>query len=57
MERRGKVLFVDATQEGHFRQGRVQNFIDQEHVDGIVDAYRIFKDMERFTHVADLEKR
>ena len=52
--RRGKVLFVDAAQEGYFRQGKAQNFLDPEHIDKIVAAYRDFEDVERFAHVADL---
>ena len=55
-ERRGKVLFVDAAQEGYFRPGKAQNFIDPEHIAKIVDAYRAFEDVERFAHVADLEE-
>ena len=55
-ERRGKVLFVDAAQEGYFRQGKAQNFIDREHIDRIVEAYRAFQDVDRFAHVADLEE-
>ena len=31
-ERRGKVLFVDAAQEGYFRQAKAQNFLDAEHI-------------------------
>ncbi len=53
-ERRGKVLFVDAAQEGYFRQGKAQNFLDREHIQKIVAAYRGFEDVERFAHVADL---
>ena len=52
--RRGKVLFVDAAQEGYFRQGKAQNFLDREHIDKIVAAYRDFEDVERFAHVGDL---
>ena len=52
--RRGKVLFVDAAQEGYFRQGKAQNFLDREHIDKTVAAYRGFEDVERFAHVADL---
>ena len=52
-ERRGKVLFVDAAQEGYFRQGTAQNFLDPEHMDKIVDVYGKFEDVERFAHVAD----
>ena len=55
-ERRGKALFVDAAQEGYFRQGKAQNFIDPEHIERIVEAYRAFEDAERFAHVADLEE-
>ena len=55
-ERRGRVLFVDAAQKGYFRQGRAQNFIDQEHIDRIVEAYSAFEDVDRFAHVADLEE-
>ena len=53
-ERRGKVLFVDAAQPGYFRAERAQNFLDKEHIAGIVEAYRAFEDIERFAHVADL---
>ena len=52
--RRGKVLFVDAAQEGYFRQGKAQNFLDPEHIEKIVAAYRGFEDVERFAHVAEL---
>ena len=55
-ERRGKVLFVDAAQEGYFRQGKAQNFIDPEHIERIVQAYRAFEDVDRFAHVADIEE-
>ncbi len=55
-ERRGKVLFVDAAQEGYFRSGKAQNYIDPEHIAKIVQAYRAYEDVERFAHVADLEE-
>ena len=55
-ERRGKVLFVDAAQEGYFRPGKAQNYIDPEHISNIVAAYRAFEDVDRFAHVADLEE-
>ena len=55
-ERRGKVLFVDAAQEGYYRPGKAQNFLDQEHIDRIVSTYQAFEDVERFAHVADLEE-
>ena len=55
-ERRGKVLFVDAAQEGCFRQGKARNYIDPEHIGRIVEAYRAFEDVERFAHVASVEE-
>ena len=48
------MLFIDADQEGSFRKGKAQNFIDREHIDRIVEAYRGFEEVERFAHVADL---
>ena len=55
-DRRGKALFIDAAQEGYFRQGKARNFIDPEHIDKIVQAYTAFEDVERFAHVADMEE-
>ena len=50
------MLFVDAAQEGSFRQGKARNYIDKEHIDKIVEAYTAFEDVDRFAHVADLEE-
>ena len=55
-ERRGKLLFVDASQEGYFRAGRAKNFLDREHLNAIVKAYMDFQEKDRFAHVADLEE-
>ena len=55
-ERRGKALFVDAAQEGYFRPGKAQNYIDPEHIEKIVQAYRAFEDVDRFAHVAGLDE-
>ena len=52
----GKVLFVDAAQDGYYRPGKAQNFVDREHIDSIVSAFRGYADVERFAHVADLEE-
>ena len=52
--RRGRVLFVDAAQPGYYRAELAQNFLDKEHIAGIVAACRAFEDVERFAHVADL---
>ena len=55
-ERRGNVLFVDANQEGSYRSGKAQNYLDPEHIARIVLAYQGFEDMNRFAHVADLDE-
>ena len=55
-DRRKKVLFVDAAQEGGFRPGKARNFIDPEHIARIVEAYRAFEDVDRFAHVAGIEE-
>ena len=55
-ERRGKVLFIDAAQEGYFRQGKAQKYIDAEHIEKIVGAYRAFEEVDRLAHVADVEE-
>ena len=55
-ERRGKVLFIDAAQEGYFRPGKAQNYLDPEHIAAIVAAYRTFQERPGFAHVADEEE-
>ena len=55
-ERRGRVLFLDAAQQGYFRPGKAQNYIDPEHIGKIVEAYRAFEDVDRFAHVADRDE-
>ena len=55
-ERQGKVLFVDAAQEGGFRPGKARNYLDQEHIGRIVESYSAFDDADRFAHVANLEE-
>lgn len=55
-ERRGKVLFIDAAQEGYFRPGKAKNFLDESHIDQIADAFRGFADVQGFAHVADLDE-
>lgn len=55
-ERRGKVLFIDAAQEGYFRQDKAQNYLEPEHIQKIGTAYRNFAEVDRFAHVADLQE-
>jgi len=53
-ERAGKILFVDAAQEGYFRPGKAQNYLDDQHIQAIVQAYEAFEERPGFAHVADL---
>ena len=55
-ERQGRVLFIDADQEGYFRKTGPKNHLDQEHIDKIAEAYHDFEEVERLAHVADLEE-
>jgi type I restriction enzyme M protein len=55
-ERQGKVLFIDAAQEGYFRPGKAQNYLDPEHIAAIVAACQGFQERPGFAHVADREE-
>ena len=52
-ERRGKVLFINADRE--YREGRAQNYLEPEHVEKMVSAYRAFEDMPAFARVVSRE--
>ena len=51
-ERRGKVLFINADRE--FTAGRAQNYLDPQHVEKIVAAYRDYRDIPGFARVVDI---
>jgi len=55
-ERRKKVLFIDASQEGSYRPGKAKNFLDPEHVEQIAQAFHDYADIPGFTHVADVSE-
>ena len=55
-ERRGKVLLIDANQEGYFRKIGPKNYLGQEHINKIAAAYHAFEEVERFVHIADLKE-
>jgi type I restriction enzyme M protein len=48
-DRRGKVLFINADRE--FTAGRAQNYLDPQHVEKIVTAYRKYLDIKDFARV------
>ena len=47
--RSGKVLFINADRD--YREGRAQNYLEPEHIEKIVSAYRAFKDIAGFARV------
>ncbi|MEJ2389466.1 MAG: N-6 DNA methylase, partial [Chromatiaceae bacterium] len=48
-ERQGKVLFINADAE--YRAGRAQNYLEPEHIEKIVSAYRRYTDIPKFATV------
>jgi type I restriction enzyme M protein len=53
-ERRGRVLFVNAVAE--VTRERAQSFLEREHINKIVAAYREFQEIPGFTRVATAEQ-
>jgi len=53
-DRRGKVLFINADAE--YRAGRAQNYLDPEHLEKVVSAYRRFDDIPGFAAVVTHEE-
>jgi type I restriction enzyme M protein len=53
-ERRRKVLFINAVDE--VTRERAQSFLRDEHINKILRAYRDFKEVEGFAHVATIEE-
>lgn len=56
-DRAGKVLFINADRD--YREGRAQNYLEPDHVEKIVSAFRRFEDVPGFARVvsrADLKE-
>ncbi|MES9518593.1 N-6 DNA methylase [Rhodococcus qingshengii] len=53
-EREHKVLFINADRD--YREGRAQNFIEPEHIEKIVSAYREFGDVPAFARVVSRQE-
>lgn len=53
-KRRDKVLFINADRE--YREGRAQNFLEPEHIEKIVSAYREFDDIPAFAAVVSRQE-
>jgi type I restriction enzyme M protein len=52
--RSGKVLFINADRD--YREGRAQNYLEPEHIEKIVSAYRSFEDAPGFARVVSREE-
>ena len=48
------ILFIDASKE--FRKEKAQNYMDSEHIDKIVEAYKNRQDIDKFAHLATFEE-
>jgi type I restriction enzyme M protein len=53
-ERKGKILLINASKE--FQPGKKQNTLSKENIQKIVNAYREFKDIEKFAKVVSIDE-
>jgi len=53
-QNRKDVVFIDASKE--FRAGKAQNFLDEIHIEKIVDTYRCRKAIEKYSYVTNIEE-
>jgi type I restriction enzyme M protein len=53
-ERRGKVLFINASQE--FEEGKAQNYLRDQDVQKIAATFHAFKDVERYARIVPVEE-
>jgi type I restriction enzyme M protein len=53
-KRKGKVLFINADRD--YREGRAQNYLEPEHIEKIVSAYRTFEDIPDFARIVSRDE-
>jgi len=53
-DRKNKVLFINADRD--YREGRAQNYLEPEHIEKIVSAYRAFEDVPAFARVVSRDE-
>jgi len=53
-EKKGKILLINASKE--YQEGKKQNTLSKENIQKIVNAYREFKDIEKFAKVITKEE-
>lgn len=55
-ERQGKILFINASAEENYLEGKNQNYLRVEDIEKIVDAYQSFEDIEYYARVVPIEE-
>jgi len=53
-EKKGKILLINASKD--YQEGKKQNTLSKENIQKIVNAYREFKDLEKFSKVITIEE-
>ena len=53
-EKRGKILLINASKE--FQPGKKQNTLSKENIEKIVNVYKEFKEIEKFSKVVTIEE-
>ena len=53
-ERKGKILLINASKE--FVKGKPKNYLSEENIKKIVDVYKNFKEVEKFSKIITLEE-
>ncbi len=54
--RKNKILFIYAAGKDDYEEGKVRNKLREKDIDKIVSAFKGFKDIEKYSHVADLDE-
>ncbi len=53
-KRKNKILFIYAANE--FQEGKVRNKLREQDIEHIAKAFKAFKDIDKYCHIADLEE-
>ncbi|GLG01211.1 type I restriction-modification system subunit M [Alicyclobacillus hesperidum subsp. aegles] len=54
--KRREVLFIDASGEGRYEKGKNQNFLREDDIKQIVDAYDKYLSKEKYSYVASIDE-
>jgi type I restriction enzyme M protein len=53
-EKRNKIIFIHTAKD--YQEGKTRNLLREQDIEKIVDAFKMYKDIEKFCHIADLEE-